>query len=108
MLCHVMTDDLPEKVSDAIGTAVWGRSGECVFLPRKARGSRAALFYTRSYSSFCFLSAEQSNKARVLLVGKNHMLSGTTQGSCDEGADFRMEAGMVRQGKETPLPLAEQ
>ena len=103
-----MTDAPLGKVLDAIGTAVRGRSGECVFLPRKVHGSREATFYTRSYYSFCFWSAEQSNKARVLLVGKNHMLNGTAQGSCDEGADFRMEAGMVRQGKETPLPLTEQ
>ncbi|XP_027377341.1 cilia- and flagella-associated protein 161 isoform X1 [Bos indicus x Bos taurus] len=36
-------------------------------------------------------SAEQTNRARVLLLAKDYMLHGTTQDSCDVGPDFRME-----------------
>ena len=45
------------------------------------------------------------NRARVLLLAKEHVLQGTTQDSCDVGPDFRMEVGLVRQGKKTPLFL---
>lgn len=37
-----------------------------------------------------------TQKARVLLVDKNHMLKGATQGICVMAPDFRMEAGMVK------------
>ena len=46
-----------------LGQQFRAEQGECAFLPHKVRGSRLAIFCTRSYYSFCLCSAEQTQQS---------------------------------------------